>query len=122
MHALLHGFEFLFLLIVEYGSNLAVHILPHLFHFGLTICPWGRLVLHERLYFLLVLGEYGLDLGLLIGRQVQFACHALQHSVGIHAPGTADALLLLLRLGWLRWSCVVLRDCSYRNGERNQRT
>jgi len=47
------------------------------------------LILHQRLQFLLAVDEDGLDLGLLVGGQVEFLRKVGELVVGVHSHGVA---------------------------------
>ena len=98
-HVLPHGFELLFLLVVQDSLNLAVLVLNDRPCLGAPIILRDRLVLEERLKLLLTVNQQGLDLALLVGCQVECLRHVLQLPVGIHVPWAAGAMLGLV---W-RW-------------------
>ena len=96
MHMLLHGFELLFLLVVEDGFDFALGLLAERLHFCAAILLRGRLILEDGFHFLLPFEEQGLDLGLLIGAESEFAGHVFELPVGIHPARTTAGLALFL--------------------------
>jgi hypothetical protein len=98
-HVLLHGCELLFLLIRENGFNLAAGFLRYRPSLGASVVLRSGLIGAKRFELLLAIDKQGLDLALLIGRQVELLRHVLQLGVGIHAAGTAPLLRLIRRRG-----------------------
>ena len=107
-HMFLHGRELLFLLIGENCFNLAAGFLGYRPGLGASVVLRTGLIGAKRFEFLLAIDEQGLDLALLVGRQVELARHVLQLRVGVHAAGPAP-LLSLLRLIRRRGRGTVLR-------------
>ncbi len=106
-HTYLHGFELLFLIVVEQSLDAVVCA----FRDGAGLCPavFGSdgLVLEEGLHLLLTFYEQRLDLRLLIRGQVEFAGEVLELAIGVHAhaaPARAlrwrSSLALIGRRGW----------------------
>lgn len=102
--ALLHGFEFLFLLIVENRFNLGLAVLPDRLHLRAAIFAGERLILKQGFHLLLAIDQQGFDLALLIGTEVQLPGHVLKLLIGVHAHAAAAGLAgaLSLVLGWGR--------------------
>src|SRR6185437_6612117 len=105
LHAGLHGFELLLLLIVQYGFDFGVRVGADLLRLRAAVVARERVIVEERLHLLLTRFENGLDLRLLIGREVQRFGQVLQMRIGIHAAVMAPVSLLLRWIGFLRIDC-----------------
>lgn len=104
-HALLHGIELLFLLIVEDGIDLRLRIFPNRLHLRAAIFPRELLILPERLHLLLAIHQNGPNLVLLIGGEIELPGHVPELFIRIHPVASMPAFrLILLR----RRSAVVL--------------
>src|SRR5579872_226745 len=96
LHALLHRFEFLLLLIVQHSFDFGGAVAADGLHFAVPVFARERLVLEERLHFLLTVFEDRLDLVLLVRAEIQCAGKVLQLRVRIHAAVAAAPVTLLL--------------------------
>jgi len=105
-HALLlHGIEFLLLVVGQDSLDAVVGAFGDGAHLGAAIFLRERLILEEGLHLLLPLDEEGLDLCLLVGSQAEFAGESLKLPVGIHAHPAATlgwaGLILIWGWGWV---------------------
>ena len=94
-HVFLHGRELLFLLIRENRFNLATGFLRYGPSLGASVVLRTGLISAQRFELLLAIDKQGLDLALLVGRQIELPRHVLQLGVGVHAAGAAPLLGLL---------------------------
>ena len=94
-HMFLHGRELLFLLIRENRFNLAAGFLRYRPSLGASVVLRTGLISAKRFELLLAIDKQGLDLALLVGRQIELPRHVLQLRVGVHAAGPAPLLGLL---------------------------
>ncbi len=109
LHFGLHGLELLLLRVIQSSFYLGIRILVNRLHLAVPILWRKRLILPELLRLLIAAFKNRLDLGLLIGCQIQLLSQVLQLRFRVH-PVTMSPLTLAL-LGRRR-SGVVLSEGS----------